>query len=68
MYDLHYRRTMFLGLKSALLCEFHCISKVVAGYFTDILPRSESLEFLVVRFLVTYVRETLINKWLVPRD
>jgi hypothetical protein len=55
--------TRLSGLKSALLCELH---KVVAGYFTDIFPSSESLEFPVVRFLVTCARETLINKWNIP--
>jgi hypothetical protein len=48
-----------------------CVSSLQQGkvvelfpsYFTSSFPSSESLEFPVVRFLVTCARETLINEW-----
>jgi hypothetical protein len=39
-----------------------------ASYFLVVLPNSESLEFPVLRFPMTRVRDILINEWCIPMD
>jgi hypothetical protein len=49
------------GLKSELLCDFHCNSKSLL-LFVGGFPGSKFLEFPYKRFLVTSAKETLINE------